>query len=61
MGPSKKYIPDIKMHSSPFGNIEDIYILHKNFLEQFEKVMKNFDPHKTKLSQVLMNELFNKK
>lgn len=60
MRPSKQFILDPEMHSCLFGNIEDILTLHSNFLSSFDTIMKEFHPHKTRLSTVLLAELFNR-
>ena len=48
------------MHGYLFGNIEEIFTLHNNFFSQLDSTMKNYNPHTTKLSKVLLKELFNK-
>ena len=34
--------------------------MHNNFLTKLDSIMKNYNPHTTKLSIVLLNQLFNK-
>lgn len=58
--PSKTLIPDHQMQQYLFSNIEQIYKLHSHFLHHLEEVMKQFNPHKTKLSGVLLKHLFSK-
>jgi len=48
------------MHSYIFSNIEQIFQMHNNFLTKLDITMKSYNPHTTKLSNVLLNELFNK-
>ena len=58
--PSKEYITDKEMHSYIFSNIEQIFEMHNNFLTKLHTTIKTYNPHTTKLSKVLLNELFNK-
>ena len=60
MKPSKTFVCDVEMHRELFSNIEEIHAIHKHFLGFFEQAMKEYNPHSTRLSQVLLTNLFNR-
>lgn len=60
MKPSKTFVCDKEMHRELFSNIEEIHAIHKHFLGFFEQAMKEYNPHSTRLSQVLLTNLFNR-
>ena len=58
MGPSERLIDDPEMRGFLFGNIEQIYGFHSHFMCKLEQMRENFSPQKTRLSQVILKELF---
>lgn len=60
MIPSQTFLNDAQLHKDLFSNIEQIYAIHKYFLNALEPAISNYNPHSTKLSQVLLTNLFNR-
>lgn len=60
MIPSRAFINDPQMHKDLFSNIEEIHAIHSHFLNALEPAIKTFNPHSTKLSKVLLTNLFNR-
>ena len=58
--PAKEVIEDQEIHEILFCNLEQIFDLHFGFLTKLKEVMKNYNHLTTKLSTVILNELFNK-
>lgn len=53
MIPSKTIITDPEMRRYLFSNIEEIHSMHSPFLKHLEATMQQYNPHTTKLSEVL--------
>lgn len=60
MIPSKSFLNDAQLHKELFSNIEEILTIHNHFLNALEPAIKNFHPHNTRLSQVVLVNLFNR-
>jgi hypothetical protein len=60
MIPSRAFLSDQQLHKDLFNNIEEIYGIHKYFLNALEPAINNYNPHSTRLSQVLLANLFNR-
>ena len=58
--PSTILIEDKHLFKALFSNIDEILALHSHFLQELEGVMKDYNPHLTKLSGVLQAQLFHR-
>ena len=58
--PSTILIKDEHLFKALFSNIHDILGLHSHFLKELEIIMKDYNPHMTKLSGVMLTHLFHR-